>query len=200
MPYKTMGGSKFSDHHVQNPMHNIANACQQCHRQTEGQLKEDVYGIKSKYLELKEIVEKDLVMAHLEAKKAWELGASEEQMKQALQLIRHGQWRWDYATAAHGAYFHAPEETMRTLGSAIKATGDARRELQKILFSLNFKHEVTWPDIDSKVKAQAFIGIDMRSLNDDKKSFLNGLAKDWWNQSSHMDAAYRELVEDYIEK
>ena len=200
MPYKTLGGTKFSDHHVQNPMHNIANSCQQCHRQSENELASNVHDIKAKFLELKDLVEKDLVQAHMEAKKAWDLGATEKQMEIALSHIRHAQWRWDYATAAHGGYFHAPEETMRTLGSAIKAAGDARRELQKVLIGLGFHEKVTYPDISTKAKAQAFIGLDMDTLRREKKEFLNSLAKDWWDQATTMDEAFRPMAEPYIER
>ena len=43
------------------------------------------------------------------------VGATEMEMQPVLQDIRHGQWRWDFAVASHGAFFHAPEETLRTL-------------------------------------------------------------------------------------
>ena len=35
MPYKTEGGKKYSDHHVRSPLTNVANACQQCHSQSD---------------------------------------------------------------------------------------------------------------------------------------------------------------------
>jgi nitrite reductase (cytochrome c-552) len=74
-----------------------------------------------------------LAKAHLEAAKAWELGATEEEMAPILQDIRHGQWRWDYSIAAHGSFFHAPEETLRVLGSAINKGQDARVKLRIVL-------------------------------------------------------------------
>ena len=200
MPYRTLGGSKFSDHHVKNPLHNITGACQQCHQQSENELASNVQDKKDKYLDLKKRVEGQLVRAHLEAGKAWELGAKEEQMKEILQEIRHGQWRWDYATAAHGSYFHASEEVMRTLGAAFEAGASARLKLQKLLFTLGYKSELPMPDLSSKEKAQKFIGLDMDRLKEEKKNFLNGLARDWWNEASTMDEKFRPFVEGEIER
>ena len=38
MPYKSEGGTKFTDHKIQSPLNNIANACQVCHRESESSL------------------------------------------------------------------------------------------------------------------------------------------------------------------
>ena len=35
MPYKTEGGVKTTDHHIQSPLANIAYSCQVCHRESE---------------------------------------------------------------------------------------------------------------------------------------------------------------------
>ena len=41
-------------------------------------------------------------------------------MEPVLKDLRKGQWRWDYAVASHGAAFHAPQEVMRILASAME--------------------------------------------------------------------------------
>ena len=33
MPYRTEGGQKYTDHHIQSPLNNVANSCQVCHRE-----------------------------------------------------------------------------------------------------------------------------------------------------------------------
>ena len=43
MPYRSEGGVKFTDHHIQSPLNNIANTCQICHRESEETLKNNVY-------------------------------------------------------------------------------------------------------------------------------------------------------------
>ncbi len=100
MPYKSEGGQKFTDHHIQSPLNNVANACQVCHREDADKLKLNVYDRQQKATENRIKLEDFLVKAHVEAKKAWDLGATEAQMKDILMDIRHAQWRWDYAAAA----------------------------------------------------------------------------------------------------
>src|SRR5690554_285394 len=94
MPYRSEGGIKFTDHHIQSPLNNVENSCQVCHREDTEQLISDVYERQTKIKENSNLLEQLLVKTHLEAEYAWKLGASEEQMKTILQNIRHAQWRW----------------------------------------------------------------------------------------------------------
>ncbi len=164
MPYVREGGVKYSNHKVGSPLDDIANTCLNCHSGTE---------------ELSRTAMDVLAKAHLEAAKAWELGATEAEMAPALQDIRHGQWRWDFSIAAHGSFFHAPEETLRVLGSAINKGHDARLKLRIILAKYNAA-EYEAPDFSSKEKAQAVIGLPFEKLVDDKKKFLDGLKQEWF--------------------
>ena len=200
MPYKTEGGKKYSDHHVRSPLTNVANACQQCHRQSENELLENVASLKRKAKEMAKNVEVELVRAHVEAAKAWEVGATEAQMKKPLTHIRHGQWRWDYAVASHGAYFHAPEEVLRTLGSALKEAAAARLELRKVLYANNFKGDVPYPPIKTKADAQKFIGFDYAKAKAAKKAFLNGYGKEQWDEAPTMDMPLKSTFEKYLDR
>jgi nitrite reductase (cytochrome c-552) len=179
MPYKSEGGVKFTDHHVQSPLANVANSCQVCHREETGRLMEDVFERQDKIEELRRIAEKDLASAHLEAKVAWDNGATETQMKPILTLIRHAQWRWDWVAAANALGFHSPVEAMRVLGTSIERAKDARKELALVLVKLGLQYPVELPDISTKEKAQKVIGLDMDYLNEDKQNFLKTTAKDW---------------------
>ena len=105
MPYRTEGGQKFTDHHIQSPLNNVANSCQVCHREETANLISDVYDRQTKFKSNLFKLEELLVRAHVEAGKAWELKANEEQMSAILMDIRHAQWRWDYAAASHGGSF-----------------------------------------------------------------------------------------------
>ena len=40
MPYRTEGGVKFTDHHLQSPLLNIANSCAVCHRWSEDEIRQ----------------------------------------------------------------------------------------------------------------------------------------------------------------
>ncbi len=182
MPYMREGGVKYSSHKVGSPLDNIGNTCLNCHKGTEKEFKETVELKLARKNELARQATDILARAHLEAAKAWELGATEEEMKPALQDIRAGQWRWDYAVAGHGAFFHAPEETLRTLANAISKGQDARLKLRIVLAKHNAADYVA-PDFSTKEKAQTLIGLDMPKLIEEKKTFLNTLKQEWFKES-----------------
>jgi len=119
------------------------------------------------------------VRAHVEAMKAWELGATDEQMKDILMDIRHAQWRWDYAAASHGGSFHSPVEISRVIATGITTAQEGRIKLARLLISLGYKGEVPYPDITTKAKAQEFIGLPIEKLKEEKQKFLKELAPEW---------------------
>ncbi len=182
MPYVREGGVKYSNHKIGSPLDNIANTCLNCHKGTEKEFRETVEKKLARKNELAKMATDVLAQAHLEAAKAWELGATEAEMKLALQDIRHGQWRWDYAVAGHGAFFHAPEETLRVLAGAINKGQDARLKLRIVLAKYNAADYVG-PDFSTKEKAQAIIGLPFEKLIEEKKTFLNTLRQEWIKQS-----------------
>ena len=69
--------------------------------------------------------------AHIEAKFAWDKGATETQMKDVLALIRQAQWRWDFGVASHGGSFHAPQEIQRILSHGLDRAMQARLAVSK---------------------------------------------------------------------
>ena len=117
----------------------MENICLGCHDQEADELKAVVERKFERKEQLMEIAMNSIAKAHLEAGKAWEVGATEAEMKDILTDIRHAQWRWDYAIASHGSYFHAPEETLRLLAVANETAQEARLKLVKVLA----KHGVT---------------------------------------------------------
>lgn len=181
MPYVREGGVKYSSHNVSSPMDNIANTCLTCHSGTEKEFRAIVERKLERKEELHQKAMQVLAKAHLEAAKAWELGAGEQEMKPALTDIRHGQWRWDYSIAAHGSFFHAPEETLRVLGSAIEKGQEARLKLRAILAKYGAA-DYEAPDFSTKEKAQAVIGLPFDKLVDEKNQFLNGLKQEWFKE------------------
>ncbi|HPI38715.1 MAG TPA: ammonia-forming cytochrome c nitrite reductase [Ignavibacteriaceae bacterium] len=188
MPYKTEGGVKFTDHHIQSPLNNISRSCQVCHRESEQTLMQNVYERQDKVKQLLEIVEHSIVKAHIEAKTAWDNGAKEADMEPVLKLIRHAQWRWDYIAASHGGSFHAPLESARILGTAIQRSELARVELAKILSGLNVKLPIQMPDISTKEKAQKYIGLDMDKAKQEKKEFLTNVVPAWDKNAAERQA------------
>ena len=154
MPYHSEGGQKFTNHKMQSPLNNISASCQVCHREEALTLVQSVYERQDKILEARHELEKILVRTHIEAKKAWDLGATEAQMKDILKGIRHAQWRWDYVAASHGAPFHAPVESARIISTGLTIASETRVKLVRLLSILGFNQEVPYPDISTKAKAQ----------------------------------------------
>jgi nitrite reductase (cytochrome c-552) len=199
MPYVREGAVKYSNHKIGSPLDDIANTCLNCHSGTESEFKAVVARKLERKNELSKVAADVLAKAHLEAAKAWELGATEEEMKPALQDIRHGQWRWDYAVASHGGFFHAPEETLRVLGGAINKGQDARLKLRTILAKHNAADYVA-PDFSTKEKAQAVIGLPFEKLVEEKKHFLNSLRQEWIKQSEAKGLYDPETRKDMVLK
>lgn len=179
MPYMSKGGVKYTDHHIMSPLANIERTCQTCHRQSAETLRQNVYERQRKCNEIRNRVENELATAHIEAKFAWDKGATEAEMKPVLDLLRKSQWRWDFAVASHGAAFHAPQEIMRILSHSLDFANQARLKVAKVLARHGYTADVPMPDISTKAKAQAYIGVDMKQKEADKEKFLNTVVPQW---------------------
>jgi nitrite reductase (cytochrome c-552) len=179
MPYKREGGLKFTDHHISSPLNNISGSCQVCHRESEAKLLENVYDRQAKVSELRRITEKNLARVHIEAKIAWDNGATEQEMAPVLTLIRHAQWRWDWVAASNAMGFHSPVECLRVLGTSIQKSNEARILLTEILVRRGVEVPVQMPDISTKEKAQQFVGLPMEEIREQKNEFLQNTLPEW---------------------
>ena len=183
MPTQKGEGGTYSDHHIASPMANIDTVCLNCHEQSAEDLKAVVENKLARKEQLMEIAMDNLAKAHLEAGKAWELGATEAEMKGILLDIRHAQWKWDYSIASHGSFFHAPEETLRLLSVANETAQAARLKLVQVLA----KHgavEYMAPDFSTKDKAQALAGVALPAEIAEKEKFRATLLKEWEKQAA----------------
>ncbi len=189
MPYRSEGGVKFTDHKIQSPLNNIANSCQVCHRESEQNLIKNVHDRQDKIEELRGSAESAIARAHIEAKAAWDAGATDAEMKPVLALIRQAQWRWDYVAAANGVGFHSPVESGRLLGASIDRAQEARVQLSRVLAKHGVTGPVVLPDISTKAKAQAYIGLDMPKLIAEKTEFKNTVLPEWDKKAAVRQAA-----------
>jgi nitrite reductase (cytochrome c-552) len=190
MPFISEGGLKFTDHHIQSPLNNISNSCQVCHREETADLIKDVYTRQDKIIENRNILETLLVRCHVEAKTAWDKGATEEQMKEILNNIRRAQWRWDFSAAGHGNSFHSPVELGRIISGGIAQAQEARVKLARLLASLGYNQEIPYPDISTKAKAQEYIGLDMKKLIEEKKVFTETILPQWIKAGKEREKTY----------
>jgi nitrite reductase (cytochrome c-552) len=157
MPYRSEGGAKFTDHHLQSPLLNIANSCAVCHRWSEEDIRRRVEGIQDKVHEGRQRAELTLAQAHFDIAAAIQSGADDKELTGVRRLVRSGQLRWDYVAANNGMGFHSPQECLRILAAAVDLAGQCRVECARILA----RHGVTWPvnypDFSTKKKAQDLI-------------------------------------------
>ena len=182
MPYTQEGSVKYSDHQLQNPLNTMDRSCMTCHRENESKLKEIVHRKYERKDQLHELAMDNLAKAHLETAKAMQAGATDEELKGVRADIRSGQWKWDYAVASHGSFFHAPEETLRLLSVANESAMQARLKLVSILA----KHGVvnfSAPDFSTKEKAQKLAGVPLEELVKAKLVFKETLEKEWHKQA-----------------
>jgi len=110
MPCVKEGGQKFTSHQITNPLQNITNTCQVCHRESEETLRNNVYNRQRKVKEIRDKSEVALLRAHVKAEAAWDAGATDAEMKPALEHIRNAQCYWDSAAAGFGSAFFSPIE------------------------------------------------------------------------------------------
>lgn len=178
MPYVAEGGIKYSNHQVMSPLKNISSTCQTCHRDSEEKLRGYVYEYQDKANEIRVRIEQELSKAHIMAKAAWDNGATDAEMKDAQKLLRQAQWRWDFGVASHGGSFHAPVEIQRILAHSLDKSLQAQLALQKVLFKHGV-NDVAMPDLSTKEKAQAYIGLDMAKLRADKDKWKQTVLPQW---------------------
>jgi nitrite reductase (cytochrome c-552) len=190
MPYRSEGGVKFTNHWMRSPLADISGSCQVCHRESEEALLRNVHDRQDRVRELQILAEDALVRAHLEAEHAWSRGATEEEMRPVLRLIRHAQWRWDWVAAANGVGFHSPAEALRALGTSIQRAQEAHAELVRVLAKRGFYEPFGLPDVSTKEKAQSYVGLDMAKLEAEKARFLKEAVPAWDAKAREREAAY----------
>jgi nitrite reductase (cytochrome c-552) len=133
MPYQRDGASKVSDHWVRSPLLNVNRACQTCHHADEKEILARVDSIQQKNFDLLQrggAALMDLLDAVQAAKQA---GASDEQLKPALEFQRQAQWRLDYIAAENSMGFHAPQEAARILAEAADLARQGQVEALKLV-------------------------------------------------------------------
>ncbi len=153
MPYKSEGGVKFTDHHVQSPLLNIANSCAVCHRWSEDQIRSRVESIQDKVRAAEVQAEEALVKAHLDIAAAMRAGASDQDLNEARTQVRHAQFCWDFVAAGNGMGFHSPQEAMRILGKAAFLAEEARLSVMRILVAKGVTRAPEYPEWATRQKA-----------------------------------------------
>ncbi len=153
MPYRSEGGVKFTDHHVQSPLLNIANSCSVCHRWSEEEIRSRVEAIQTKVANAKVQAEEALVHAHFDLACAAQAGCGENDLAEPRRMLRGAQFRWDYISASNGMGFHSPQEAMRILGDAANEAQQVRLLAARLLAGKGISKPPRYPDISTRQKA-----------------------------------------------
>lgn len=119
MPYKRVGATKISDHHVRSPMLNISHSCQTCHKWSEAELKDRVEKIQDKTYQLRNIAMDALMDLIRDIKDARASGKTDSELAKALDYQRKAQFYLDFVEAENSTGFHAPQEAARILAESI---------------------------------------------------------------------------------
>jgi len=157
MPYRSEGGAKFTDHHVQSPLLNVANSCAVCHRWSESEITSRVESIQDSVHQSRALAERGIAHAHFDIAACMQAGATDDELKAVRGLVRKAQIRWDYVAANNGMGFHAPQECVRILAAAIDLAQECRVQCARLLATRGVTAPVKYPDFSSKEKAQSLI-------------------------------------------
>jgi nitrite reductase (cytochrome c-552) len=121
MPFKRVGATKISDHHVRSPMLNVNRACQTCHHWPEAELKARVEAIQDRTFQMRHNAMDALMelVNDLKAARAGGLATNHPALLKAQDYQRQAQWFLDFVEAENSMGFHAPQESARILSQSI---------------------------------------------------------------------------------
>jgi nitrite reductase (cytochrome c-552) len=140
MPYMREGGVKISDHWLRSPLTNLNASCQTCHKWPEEELRGRVLEIQDKTASLLRRTETAIIAAIDAIVAAKDAGATDEQLKDALQYQRYANMRWDFVSSENSTGFHSPQEAARVLAEGIDYARQA--ELIAVQVHLTLAQEV----------------------------------------------------------
>ncbi len=139
MPFVREGSVKVSDHWLRSPLQNINTACQTCHNRPEDELEQRIVQIQDKTAGLLRRSEEALLAAIDAIVAAREMGATDEDLAEALQLHRAASLRWDFVSSENSTGFHSPQEAARILAESIDLARQAELKAQQIVLSASLQ-------------------------------------------------------------
>jgi len=121
MPYKRVGGTKISDHHVRSPLVKDAvnNACGTCHKYSDDELVSRAEAIQTRHRHMVKVALNAVVDLVDDIKAAKDAGATDEQLADAYEFQRKASFYVDYVEAENSSGFHADQYAARVLGDSI---------------------------------------------------------------------------------
>jgi nitrite reductase (cytochrome c-552) len=133
MPYKRVGGTKISDHHVRSPLLHVNNSCGTCHKYSDEELRARAEAIQTRHQHLVEIALDALVDLIDDIVAAKAAGATDEQLAEARNFQRKASFYVDYVEAENSSGFHADQEAARIVGESINFSRLGQVALRKAM-------------------------------------------------------------------
>ncbi|HYG56686.1 MAG TPA: ammonia-forming cytochrome c nitrite reductase subunit c552 [Symbiobacteriaceae bacterium] len=120
MPMIKEGTVKITSHWWTSPLRTIEQSCGTCHKQSADELKTRVLYTQDKVRAQLDVAGKTLEAAHeLIAEAPRNVLLDARKLDEARELVREGQWYWDYVAADNAMGFHNPQKALDTLAKAI---------------------------------------------------------------------------------
>ncbi len=133
MPYQRVGAAKISDHHVQSPLLSVNRSCQTCHRWPEEELRGRVETIQRRHVDVRDRALDALAALIEDLRAAKGRGASDAELGPARELQRKCQFFIDFVEAENSGGFHAPQESMRVLATAVDLCRQGQLEARELV-------------------------------------------------------------------
>ena len=140
MPYKRVGATKISDHHVRSPLLNINRACQTCHHVPDEELRSRVETIQNRTEKTGQKALGALVELIDDVNMARQQGATDGDLAEALESQRRASFYVDFVNSENSAGFHADQESMRILADALDLIRQGQLSL-RVLRPTNGQHQ-----------------------------------------------------------
>ena len=130
MPRVTNGPVRITSHHWTSPLKNdesIKASCGTCHAdRSPADLRERTEYNQARVWKQLNIAQEKSVRAHEAVRRAMETpGVDQEVLAQAREMVRKGQWFWDYVSAENSAGAHNPVKALDTLASSQQYSDEA---------------------------------------------------------------------------
>lgn len=136
MPMMKEGTTKITSHWWTSPLRTIEQSCGTCHKQNSDELKTRVLYTQDKVKEHLDTSGKALEAAHNMIGEAVKNSkADANKLAEARELVREGQWYWDYVAADNAMGFHNPQKALDTLAKAIDRANRAQVAVKDALLA-----------------------------------------------------------------
>jgi nitrite reductase (cytochrome c-552) len=119
MPFIRQGAQKVSDHWVRSPLLNINNACQTCHATTEDELLQRAHTIQDRTYQMRGRAIDAVLQLARQIQTAALRDSTDASLQTARDYHRRAQFFTDFIEAENSMGFHADQEAVRILGTAI---------------------------------------------------------------------------------